>query len=131
MKNYMYASASIYGDKLDPEFWSKYFGITPNISIKKGDEFRVRDKLLRRRTGVWSRSTKGELCVNDALSHTNHMMRILGLPRDNLKNTLLEKEVEMRFFFYVNSYNKNDLSLPDDIKNLLDSCGIEVEFDIY
>jgi len=37
----------------------------------------------------------------------------------------------MRFFYYVNSEEENILDISDDIKDLLTSCGIDIEFDIY
>lgn len=131
MKNGMYVNASISGDNVDPEFWSEYFGVNPDIHIRKGDTYFVRERILHRRTGVWSVSTKGKVDADNALQHAYYAMSLLDLPRHNIKNLLQENEITMSFFYYVNSQNKNDLAIPDGVKIMLDSCGIEMEFDVY
>ena len=128
----MYVSATIGGDSLDPDFWTPYFGVIPQISTRKGDEYVIRGTKLKKRTGVWGTyRIKILILSNDASVHAQYIIDLLKLPRVGRRGLLRKHRVGMRFFYYVNSEEENNLEMPNEMKGLLASCGIDVQFDIY
>lgn len=128
-----YASLSISGDTLQPEFWTRYFDVEPDVSIVKGTPFSTPSgHVLYRRTGVWGVSSKAAIQSDLLDPHFRYLIKHLGLPRTDLRDLLSEADVKIRFFCYW--FKDTGDRVPDvasDIREMMETLGGIVDIDEY
>lgn len=130
-----HASFSISGDELVPDFWTTYFGVVPNIANKKGDPIvdpTGQKRELTRRTGVWSVSSKAFVRSDSLEPHLRYLVQSLNLPRADLRQLSIDKNVKMRFFCYWDNESGDRVpDVPEDIRRLCELLGGKIEIDEY
>jgi hypothetical protein len=130
-----YASFSVAGDSLDPDFWTAYFGIAADFSVVKGQRFMTPSGRLSSapgRTGVWGVRSKAVVRRDLLEPHLRYLIRHLNLPRADLYQLLAEKGARMRFFCYWNNGSGDRLpDVPDDIRAMMEAMGGTIEIDEY
>jgi hypothetical protein len=129
------ASFTISGDEVNPDFWTHYFDVSPEISIFKGDPINDptgQGRTLKRRTGVWAFSS-GIAVHDDRLEpHLRFLVAQLGLPRADLRRQIEKQRASVRFFcFWVNETGNRIPDIPHDIRKLIESLGGMVDIDEY
>ncbi|HEX7933457.1 MAG TPA: DUF4279 domain-containing protein [Paraburkholderia sp.] len=97
-----YASFTITGDGVDPEFWTRYFGVQPHIARMKGAPIRAPEGsgIAQRRTGVWSVRSNAFVRSDSLAPHLRFLERYLALPRTDLSGLVAQANARMRFFCY-------------------------------
>src|SRR5579871_4746051 len=83
-----HVSFSIAGDDLDPEVWTRYFGVPPDTAIVKGKQFMTPSGRLSSvpgRTGVWGLRSKAAVHSDSLEPHLRYLIDRLNLPRDDLR----------------------------------------------
>ncbi|WP_186078694.1 DUF4279 domain-containing protein [Burkholderia gladioli] len=126
-------SFSISGDRVDPDFWSQYFGVAPDIAHRKGQPFVTKTgQSLLKRTGVWV-VTSGRLVSSDVLTpHFDCLIDRLGLPRDGFAKLPQRSELWVRFFCYWNNESRNRVpDIPERVKYLAASQAIDIDIDEF
>lgn len=130
-----YASFSIYQDVEPPEFWTAYFGVTPERSGVKGERKVTTSGRLsesRWRFGYWSISSKVAVKTDRLEPHLRYLIERLGLPRDDLREILAKTNAKMRFFCYWdNEAGDRVPDVPSDIRAMMESLGGSIEIDEY
>lgn len=128
-----YASFSIYQDAEPPEFWTRYFGIEPDMQSTKG-QFRVlpsgRVSDFPARIGVWNMTSKASVHSDRLEPHLRYVAGRLALPRADLPELLRRTRAQMRFFCYWdNESGDRTPDVPDDIKAMMEEMGGTIEID--
>ncbi|PXW22930.1 DUF4279 domain-containing protein [Paraburkholderia caballeronis] len=127
-----YASFTVSGDQVSPEFWTGYFGVVPDIAHTKGDPVVDRNgqpRNIERRTGVWGVRSQSSV-RSDHL--TPHLQYLVYLPRADLPDLLNKQAARMRFFRYWDNETGDRVpDVPADIRAMMDSLGGTVEIDEY
>ena len=130
-----YASFSVAGDSLDPEFWSEYFGVPPDFAVVKGQRFTTPSGRLSSapgRTGVWGMRSKAAVRSDSLEPHLRYLIERLNLPRAELRQLLAEKGARMRFFCYWDNESGDRVpDVPNDILAMMQAMGGTVEIDEY
>ncbi|WP_250499163.1 DUF4279 domain-containing protein [Caballeronia sp. GAWG1-5s-s] len=129
-----HASFIITGDRVVPDFWTSYFGVQPDIAVKKGDAIRRRRGTItaHRRTGVWSVSSESAVASDQLSPHLRYLKSSLGLPREDLRTLVEQAGAKMRFFcFWVNESGDRIPDVPADIQSMMDALGGTIEIDEY
>jgi hypothetical protein len=130
-----FATCSITGDEVAPDFWTKYFSVEPEICVQKGKPFRTpsgRMSTQPGRTGVWGSSTKHALHEDDLSSHLRYLISRLGLPRTDLPKLLQEAGVRMRFLCFWSNYSGDRTPIIEpDLRDIIESSGATIEIDEY
>ena len=130
-----HASFSITGDALDPAFWTSYFGILPDSEIVKGQSFVTSAGKQSRqpgRVGLWGLRSKGTIQSDTLEPHLRYLIARLQLPRDGLRELLVQQNAGMRFFCYWdNSSGDRVPDVPDDIRAMMEALGGTIEIDEY
>jgi hypothetical protein len=130
-----HASMSIYGDDLDPEFWTSYFGCVSDRSLIKGVE-----KLTHKgipsgfvaRTGMWSVSSKDAVSSDDLTPHIEYLVSKLLLPRPDLGQLLEQRGETMRCFCYWDNYSGDRIPVIDPrLEAVIKESGGYIEIDEY
>jgi hypothetical protein len=137
MKKERLASASftIIGDHVEPEWWTRYFGVTPDKAAMKGEPLRDptgQNRDLKRRTGVWSIKSEDAVESDKLEPHLRYLIQRLALPREDLKACIERAGAHMRFFCYwVNESGDRVPDVPNDIRVMMEAMGGTVEIDEY
>ncbi|WP_233802788.1 DUF4279 domain-containing protein [Paraburkholderia sp. HP33-1] len=130
-----FASFTISGDKVQPAFWTKYFGVSPDIAITKGDPVRDptgQNRALTRRTGVWGIDSTQHIQSDFLEPHLRHLVERLALPRADLRELVEQAGAGMRFFCYWDNEKGDRVpDVPDDIRAMMEAMGGTVEIDEY
>jgi len=130
-----YASFTISGDNVVPEFWTGYFGVQPDMAVTKGQLFTTsagRSSRIPGRTGVWGLRSKSIISSDDLEPHLRYLIERLALPRANLRQLVERADARMRFFCYWdNESGDRTPDIPEDIKTMMDSLGGTIEIDEY
>jgi hypothetical protein len=129
-----YAGFTIVGDEVDPEFWTRYFGIQPDVARKKGDRMRPPEGKLyaERPTGVWGIRSKGHIRSDLLAPHLWYLTASLTLPRADLPELLAQANARMRFFcFWVNVSGDRVPDIPEPIRTMMEDMGGTIEIDEY
>jgi Domain of unknown function (DUF4279) len=130
-----YASFTVSGDQISPEFWTGYFGIIPDIAHTKGDPVVDRNGQPRnivRRTGVWGVSSKSAVSSDLLEPHLRYLIERLALPRSDLRELVVEAGAKIRFFCYWDNYAGDRVpKVPDDISAMMESMEGTIEIDVY
>jgi hypothetical protein len=130
-----FASFTISGDTVNPAFWTRYFNVSPNIAITKGDP--VRDptgqgRALARRTGVWSLGSEKVVRSDHLEPHLRYLIQQLALPRPDLKECIDSAGAKVRFFCYwVNESGHRVPDIPEDIRKMMEALGGTIDVDEY
>ena len=130
-----YASFSIAGDEVIPEFWIRYFGVKPDTAIIKGEPFITRSGRTSRvpgRTSVWGVGSEFAVQSDRLEPHLRYLIEYLGLPRTDLRDLLNKQAAGMRFFCYWANYTGDRVpDVPDDIRTMMESLGGIIDIDEY
>ncbi|MGF6610650.1 hypothetical protein OKW45_005572 [Paraburkholderia sp. WSM4175] len=130
-----HVSFSITSDDLDPEIWTRYFGVAPDTAIVKGKQFMTPSGRLSSvpgRVGLWGVRSEGAVRSDSLEPHLRYLIDRLNLPRDDLRQLLEDKGAEMRFFCYwYNESGDRVPDVPDDIRVMMEGMGGTVEIDEY
>nr|WP_087086663.1 DUF4279 domain-containing protein [Caballeronia catudaia] len=85
-----------------------------------------------RRTGVWSFDSEGVVQSDTLGPHFRFLITRLGLPRADLREHLQQQGASARFFcFWINESGNRMPDVPDDIREMADATGIEIDIDEY
>lgn len=129
------ASFTISGDNVAPEFWTGYFGVTPDIAVTKGQHFVTptgRTSSCPGRTGVWGIRSSESVQGDQLEPHLRYLIRHLGLPRQGLRELIEGAGARVRFFCYWANYSGDRVpDVPDDVRSLMESLGGVVDIDEY
>lgn len=130
-----YASFSIRGDQVRPEFWSSYFDIEPDIFVEKGKPFKTPSGRMSRgagRTSVWGYSSAKKVGTTDLNEHIIYLIDNLGLNRTGLAQMVDNQGGTMRFFCY---WDKNILKhnpiIADEVRKQVSQIGAVIDLDIW
>ncbi|WP_261538590.1 DUF4279 domain-containing protein [Burkholderia multivorans] len=130
-----YASFTISGDDVAPEFWTAYFGVTPDTAVTKGRPFTTPTGKVSRvpgRTGVWGVRSKAVVNSDQLEPHLRYLIKRLGLPRADLRELIEKAGARVRFFCYWDNETGDRVPyVPEDIRALMESLGGDVEIDEY
>jgi len=130
-----YASFSIGGDEVIPEFWTRYFGVKPNMAIIKGVSFMTlsgRKSYLPGRTSIWGGSSKFAVQSDHLEPHLRYLIEYLRLPRPDLRDLVNKQGGGMRFFCYWANYTGDRVpDVPDDFRAMMESMGGIIDIDEY
>jgi hypothetical protein len=130
-----HASFTISGDAVVPDFWTSYFGVVPDTAITKGDPMRDptgKQRALTRRTGVWGVRSKAAVDSDRLEPHLRYLIERLKLPRSDLRELVERSGARMRFFCYWDNESGNRVpDVPDDVREMMESLGGEVQIDEY
>ncbi|KXU89341.1 hypothetical protein CI15_09970 [Paraburkholderia monticola] len=130
-----YASFLITGDAVSPEFWTKYFQVSPDTTIVKGKSFTLpsgKSSKAVGTTGLWGVSS--ELSVQSDLlePHFRYLIARLGLPREGLPDLVRRNGAKIRFScFWFNPSGNRVPDVPDDIRAMMEAMGGTIEIDEY
>jgi hypothetical protein len=130
-----FASASVYGDHLDRNEWTRYFGIEPDVSLVKGELFKTPSGRMSKfpaRTGLWSCTSKSAIADDNLDPHLKYLILLLGLPRADLPAQLVNHSAKMRFFCYWSNYSGDRVPVIDPaLRDVIESSGATIEIDEY
>ena len=130
-----YASFCIYQDVELPEFWTKYFDVTPSTAGVKGQPRLTRSgqqSAFAWRQGIWSISSEEAVSSDELTPHFRYLVSRLALPRADFRALLERQNGHARFFCYWANYEGNRVpDVPADIRAIADSMGIEIDIDEY
>jgi hypothetical protein len=130
-----YATFSIIGDEIAPDFWTQYFGVVPTIEVVKGNLFKTPSGSMSStpgRTGVWAYSSKN-IVHDDILDpHIRFLVNCLKLPRTDLPNLLVEKKAKSRLSCFWSNYRGDRVPTIDDaLRQIVELSGGVIEIDEY
>ncbi|MBJ9624007.1 MULTISPECIES: DUF4279 domain-containing protein [Burkholderia] len=130
-----YASFTISGDEVIPEFWTTYFGVVPDTAVTKGEPFTTPAGKISRvpgRTGVWGVRSKATVQSDRLEPHLRYLIERLALPRADLRERVERAGARMRFFCYWDNESGDRIpDVPDDIRTMMESLGGTIEVDEY
>ncbi|SAK97646.1 hypothetical protein AWB75_07137 [Caballeronia catudaia] len=130
-----YASFTIYQDVERPEFWTTYFGVTPDRAGVKGEPRIMpsgRTAATPWRLGQWSVTSESAVQSDRLEPHLRYLLNLLDLPRADLPALAERTHAKMRFFCYWDNYEGNRVpDIPEDIRKVADAMGVEIEIDEY
>ncbi|WP_229014250.1 DUF4279 domain-containing protein [Paraburkholderia gardini] len=135
MKHHLLAHATftITGDAVQPEYWTKYFDVEPDLAISKDLPFVTPSGRPQRGVvGVWGIYSKGEVKSDSLDPHLRYLIKHLDLPRADLPVLVNEVGAKMRFFCYwYNETGNRKPEIASDISELASLLGISIEIDEY
>ncbi|WP_261544351.1 DUF4279 domain-containing protein [Burkholderia multivorans] len=130
-----YASFTISGDDVIPEFWTSYFGVVPDTAVTKGEPFTTPAGKISRvpgRTGVWGVRSKAAVQSDRLEPHLRYLIERLALPRADLRERVERAGARMRFFCYWDNESGDRIpDVPDDVRAMMESLGGTIEVDEY
>ncbi|MFM0738488.1 DUF4279 domain-containing protein [Paraburkholderia xenovorans] len=130
-----FASLLITGDTVLPEFWTEYFGVAPSMSIVKGRPFILpsgRTSQSLGITGLWRFSSERAVESDQLTPHFQYLVTRLALPRDGLRELVQEAGAQVRLScFWFNPSGQRAPDVPDDIQQLMESLGGQIDIDEY
>jgi hypothetical protein len=121
------------GDALRPEFWTAYFGVPPDFSVRKGELSRSPNGKLRETPhfwGVWNYrcQSKNIVTVDEGVML---LMKALKMPRRDFKKALSDTGCEAILSIFVdNSDGKNPGHYGQITSDFLASTGAELNLDV-
>ncbi|RKT26537.1 uncharacterized protein DUF4279 [Paraburkholderia sp. RAU2J] len=129
------ASFTITGDHVLPEWWTGYFGVSPDVAVTKGEPLHDptgQGRTLMRRTGVWGIDSEKAVRSDSLEPHLRYLIQRLALPRGDLKAHIESAGAKVRFFCYwVNESGDRVPDVPDDIRAMMEAVGGTIEIDEY
>jgi Domain of unknown function (DUF4279) len=130
-----YATFTVSGDSVVPNFWTEYFEITPDIAVTKGHSFVTpsgRASKTPGRTGVWGITSKSIVTVNSIDLHLLNLIDRLKLPRSDLATLLLDHGAKIRVLCYWANYSGSPVpQISENLRRTFESSGGVVEIDQY
>ncbi|SAK61405.1 hypothetical protein AWB75_02622 [Caballeronia catudaia] len=137
MKPHQLAHATfvIYQDIEPPEFWTKYFGVSPSRAGMKGQPRTMpsgRVSAFPWRQGIWSVSSKEAVTSDDLAPHLRYLAGLLNLPRPDLRELVVRTNAQMRFFCYWDNATGDRIpDVPESIRTMMEEMGGTIEIDEY
>jgi hypothetical protein len=130
-----FASMSLYGDALDPDLWTTYFGCRPDTALIKGIEKLTRTGRasgFKAGIGVWGISSREAVVSNDLGPHIEYLVSKLLLPRPDLRKLLEQRGETMRCFCYWANYSGDRIPVIDPrLEAIIKESGGYIEIDEY
>jgi hypothetical protein len=130
-----HATFIISGDAVEPDFWTEYLGVQPDSIITKGKPFLYPSGKLSRRPGklgFWSVESKEAVWSDQLAPHLRHLIKLLKLPRDGLRDLVCRDGIKMSFWCYWDNETGDRVpDVPDDIRTMMESLGGVIEIDEY
>lgn len=130
-----HASFTLYQDAEPPEFWTKYFGVSPSRAGAKGQPRLMPSGRLSSfpwRQGVWSLCSNEAVASDELTPHLRYLVERLALPRADLPELLRRTNARMRFFCYWDNETGDRVpDVPDNIRAMMEAMGGTVEIDEY
>ncbi|SMG45142.1 protein of unknown function [Paraburkholderia susongensis] len=118
-----------------PEWWTRYFEVSPDIAVTKGEPLRDptgQGRALTRRTGVWGIESEKAVRSDNLEPHLRYLIQRLALPRSDLSLHVESAGAKVRFFCYwVNESGERVPDVPDDIRAMMEAMGGTIEIDEY
>ncbi|MGF6967618.1 hypothetical protein OKW43_004646 [Paraburkholderia sp. WC7.3g] len=130
-----YASFTIYQEVEPPEFWTNYFGVTPDMQRVKG-QFPAtpsgQKSKFAARISLWSVDSKDDVDSDVLTPHLRYLIERLALPRSDLPELLRRTGAQMRFFCYWDNESGDRVpDIPEDIRTMMEALGGTIEIDEY
>lgn len=130
-----HATFIISGDSVSPDFWSRYFGVTPNRSRTKGERYRYPSGKLSARaatSGYWAVQSESAVRSDQLAPHLCYLKSALALPRVDFADLLREQRAKAAIWCYwMNDTGDRVPDVPDDIRVMMEAMGGTVELDEY
>jgi Domain of unknown function (DUF4279) len=130
-----HATFIISGDAVEPDFWTKYFGVQPDSTITKGKPFLYPSGKLSSRPGklgLWSVQSEGAVRSDQLAPHLRYLIQMLKLPRGGLRDLVCRDGVKMSLWCYWDNETGDRIpDVPDDIRAMMESLGGVIEIDEY
>ena len=129
------ASFIIRGLDLDPEFWTRFFGVTPDRSVKKGEHLRLPNGTLARHpssVGFWIFAPEPDRTTLAIDGQVSALLGALRLPDAKFRQVLMERNETCIISVFV--FNDNGMNPPVYSKataRLAAACSAEIEMDVY
>jgi len=95
-----YVTTTISGDRVAPEYWTRYSGIEPDFYVEKGRQFVTPVGKLSAGIGksnIWGYSSRGIIRDDTLGPHLGYLISKLKLPRPDLKVRLEADMLNFRF----------------------------------
>ncbi|SAL44549.1 hypothetical protein AWB65_03442 [Caballeronia humi] len=130
-----HATFILAGDDVSPEFWTNYFGVTPDRVMTKGETFLYPSGKRSERVagrGFWAVKSEVKVRSDQLEPHLRFLMSHLGLPRGDLHDLVRGDGINMSVWCYwFNESGDRIPDIPDDIRELMESMGGTIEIDEY
>ena len=121
------------GHRLNPDFWSTYFGVQRDFSARKGEIARIPKGHLRVAPhiwGVWSYATKSSN-IRTIDEGVMLLVKALRLPRADFKNVLRSEGCEAILSVFVDNADGTTPPIQGDITaTFLKSTGAELSLTV-
>jgi hypothetical protein len=130
-----HATFIIAGDAVSPDFWTRYFGVTPNRTRTKGKQYLYPSGKLSdhpAKSGFWA--VQSEQTVQSELlgPHLRYLIEALALPRDGLRDLVSNDGIQVSIWCYwKNETGDRVPDVPDDIRVMMECIGGTIEIDEY
>jgi hypothetical protein len=130
-----HASVSVYGDQIDPDFWTGYFGCSPDKTRIKGVKFTTptgRPSKFGASIGIWAISSREAVLSDQLTPHIDYLVSKLLLPRADLPKLLELRGETMRCFCYWDNYSGDRIPVIDPrLEAVIKESGGYIEIDEY
>ncbi|SAK62692.1 hypothetical protein AWB76_03295 [Caballeronia temeraria] len=130
-----HATLVISGDSVEPEYWTRYFGVTPSSVRTKGQCYRYPSGKISTRpatTGYWAFGSKTAIRSDQLAPHLACLTETLALPRVDLRERLQAQGAEVALWcFWINDTGDRVPDVPDEIRAMMDAIGGTIEIDEY
>jgi hypothetical protein len=136
-KAHALAHASFYliGDDVSPEFWTRYFGVTPASTRTKGQLYSYPSGKLSTKpatSGFWSVGSEFAIRSDALTPHLQYLVSLLALPRADLQERMRAQNAKMELWCYwLNESGDRVPDIPSDIRTMIESMGGTIELDEY
>ncbi len=132
MERMAFASFCLYGDDLDPGFWTGLLGREPTFSARKGEVRSSGRGRVVQRTGAWILSTEDEVVADDLDTHIRHLVEVLGLPRRDVVEELGRRNATARVFCYwFTQDGSRTARVSPEVAAIVRESGAALEIDEY
>lgn len=130
-----HATLILTGENVEPEFWTKYFGVTPSSVRTRGQTYSFPSgKLSTRpaRSGLWTFGSKAAVRSDQLKPHLDYLTSTLALPRADLRGLLEAQDATVALWCYwLNDSGDRVPDVPADIRAMMEAMGGTVEIDEY
>jgi Domain of unknown function (DUF4279) len=130
-----HATFIISGESVLPDFWSGYFGVTPDRVRIKGERYRYPSGKLSVQpatSGHWAIQSEHAVRSDQLEPHLRYLKNLLLLPRPDFASQLRRQAARVSLWCYwLNERGDRTPDIPEDIKTMMESLGGTIEIDEY
>jgi hypothetical protein len=135
-----HAAFQLWGDAVEQQFWTDYFGCPPTEFYVKGTtcdpmgrEFTPEGKPFgRRKSNGWELSSKLPVDSDELGAHVAYLIDKLGLPRPDFQQLIRDRSISARMFCFLDNTNGDRSSEIDEkLLKVLQISQIEFDVDEY